>query len=79
VDEIGCYLFTSAFLPSVRARALRAFVFLGSLTGQTGCCEPPAHRSFAASYSSPKIKNKLFPKTKCFLQAELGPPGAFIF
>ncbi len=50
---------TSGFWPRVRARALRAPVFLGTLPGQTGRCAPPAHRSFAASYSYPKNKNNL--------------------
>jgi len=45
---------TSVFWPRVRARALRAHVFLGSITRQKGRCAPtaPVHRSFAASYSS---------------------------
>jgi hypothetical protein len=41
----------------VRARALRAPVFLGSLPRQTGRCAPPplpAHRSFVVSYFTPK-------------------------
>ncbi len=39
--------FTSGFWPRVRARALRAPVFFGSFTRQTGrCAPPPAHRSF---------------------------------
>jgi hypothetical protein len=46
---------TSGFWPRMRARALRAPVFLSSLPPQTGrCAPPPAHRSFAASYSTPK-------------------------
>jgi hypothetical protein len=46
---------TSGFWPRVRARELRAQVFLGSLPRQSGrCAPPPAHRSFAASYSTPK-------------------------
>jgi hypothetical protein len=48
------YSFTSGFWPRVRARALRAPVFLGALPRQTGRCAPPDHRSFAASYSSAK-------------------------
>ncbi len=40
--------------------SLRAPVFLSSLIHKTGRCAPPAHRSFAASYSSPKTKSKLF-------------------
>ncbi len=51
---------TSGFWPRVRARALRALVFLGALP-----C-PPAHRSFAAP---PKIK-KLTIKQNVFLQAQ---------
>ncbi len=51
------------FWPRVRACALRAPVFLGSLPRPTGAARPPAHRSFAAP---PKTKNKLFPVTKCF-------------
>ena len=42
----------------MRARALRAPVFLDSLPRQTGRCAPPAHRSFAASYSIPKNRLK---------------------
>jgi hypothetical protein len=39
----------------VRARALRAPVFLGSLPRQTGrCAPPPAYRSSAVSYFTPK-------------------------
>ncbi len=48
------YLKTSGFWPRVRARALRAPVFLGALPRQTGRCAPPDHRSFASSYSSAK-------------------------
>ena len=43
--------YTSGFWPRVRARALRATVFLGSLKPQMGAARPP--RSFAAP---PKIK-----------------------
>jgi hypothetical protein len=43
---LGNYSLTSGFWPRVRARALRAPVFLGSLPRQMG--------SFAASYSTPK-------------------------
>jgi hypothetical protein len=53
------YLYTSGFWPRVRARALRAPVFLGHMPRQTGRCAPPAHCSFAASYSYPKNKNNL--------------------
>jgi hypothetical protein len=40
------YFITSGFWPRVRARALRAPVFLGSLKPQMGAARPP--RSFAA-------------------------------
>ncbi len=39
----------------MRARALPAPVFLGSLPRQTGRCAPSAHRSFAALYLLTKI------------------------
>ncbi len=40
--RIGWLLYdTSGFWPRVRARALRAPVFLGSLPSQTGRCAPP--------------------------------------
>jgi hypothetical protein len=50
---------TSGFLPRVRARALRAPVFLGSLPRQKGHCAPPTHRSCAAFSSYSKNKNNL--------------------
>jgi hypothetical protein len=45
----------------VRARALRTPVFFSSLPHQAGRCAPPppAHRSFAAYYSTPKNKQNL--------------------
>ncbi len=43
----------------MRARALRAPVFLGSLPRQTGRCAPPTHHSFAAFSSYSKNKNNL--------------------
>ncbi len=66
-----CYINTSGFLPRVRARARRAPIFQGSLPRQTGrCAPPPAHRSFAASYSTPKniydISNLGRPRTGLF-------------
>ncbi len=55
------FYLTSGFWPRMRARALRAPVFLGSLPCPTGrFTPPPAYLSFAAP---PKIK--LFPETKC--------------
>jgi hypothetical protein len=57
---------TSGFWPRVRARALRAPVFLGSLTWQTGRCAPP-HCSFAAP---PPPKKNCFQKQNASLQAQ---------
>ncbi len=57
-------LYTSGFWARVRARALRAPVFLGSLTRQKGAARLPIHRSFAASHSSPRNKNNLFFRNK---------------
>jgi hypothetical protein len=51
----------------VRARALRAPVFLGSLPHQTGRCAPPANHSCAAP---PKQKMNYFQKQNVFLQAQ---------
>ncbi len=69
-------MYTSGFWPRVRARALRAPVFLGSLTRHTGRCAPhPPIAASAASYSTPKNKQnyrtraarvKGFPEIKCF-------------
>jgi hypothetical protein len=53
---------TSGFWPRMRARALRAPVFLGSFTHQTGRCAPPP--PIAASLHPLKEKNS--PETKCF-------------
>ena len=58
---------TSGFWPRVRARALRAPVFLDSLRRPTGRYAPPAHRSFAAPL---KIKICYFQKQNVFLQAQ---------
>jgi hypothetical protein len=41
-------LLTSGFWPRVRARALRAPVFLDHLHAKRGATRPPGHRSFAA-------------------------------
>ncbi len=67
------YWITSGFWPPVRARALRAPVFLGSLIRQKRCCAPPVHCSFAASYKNktPISRNKMLP-----FRPKLGPPGA---
>ncbi len=61
--EQANYCILVGFWPRVRARALRAPVFLGSLPRPTGAACPPAHRSFAVP---PKTNKKLFPVTKCF-------------
>ncbi len=41
ITTLSYYVKTSGFWPRVRARVLRAPVFLGSLTWQTGRCAPP--------------------------------------
>ncbi len=58
---------TSGFWPRVRARALRAPVFLVALPRLTGRCaqSPP----IADSLHPPKNKNKIFQKQNVFLQA----------
>jgi hypothetical protein len=49
VERLDWYKATSGFWPRVRARALRAPVFLNSLPPQTGRCAPlPPYRSSAA-------------------------------
>jgi hypothetical protein len=53
--------YTSVFWPW--AARTRLFGLINSPKGALR--PPPLHRSFAGSYSS-KIKNNLFPKTKCF-------------
>ena len=58
------YTYTSGFWPRVCARALRAPVFLGSVTWKTGHCAPP-YRSFAAP--SPPQKNNYFQKQNASL------------
>jgi hypothetical protein len=61
--------YTSGFWPRVRARALRAPVFLSSLTHKTGRCAPlpPIAATLLLIYP-PKLS----------LRTELGPPGARI-
>ena len=54
--------YTSGFWPRVRARALRAPVFLDSLRRPTGRYAPPRPSQLRCS---PKNKNLLFPETKC--------------
>jgi hypothetical protein len=67
---LGCYCGTSGFWPRVRARALRAPVFLDSLPHQTGrCAHPPPIAASMLHIYTPKPS----------LRPELGPPGACIF
>ncbi len=61
---VAFYIGTSGFWPRVRARALRAPVFLGSLPRPTGRCAPP--RPSQLRCSPKNNKNWLFPETKCF-------------
>ncbi len=54
---LGKYMIDSGFWPRVRARALRAPVFLRLMLPQTGrCAPPPAHR-IAVSYFSSLLFN----------------------
>ncbi len=62
-DFLNSIFRTSGFWPRVRARALRAPVFLGSVPRQKGRCAPPVHRSFLFI---PPPKKNLIPETKCF-------------
>jgi hypothetical protein len=59
----GKSVYTSGFWPRVRARALRAPVFLGALPRPTGRCAPPRQSQLRCSPKN--IKNKRFPETKC--------------
>ncbi len=68
----NCYTITSGFWPRVRARALRAPVFLGPLPRLTGRCAP---RPSQLRYSPPTKKstisrNKMLP---------FWPPGSVYF
>ncbi len=58
--------FTSGFWPRVRARALRAPVFLSSLPPPNGALRAPlpACRNFAASYLTPKNTENLCPPSR---------------
>jgi hypothetical protein len=58
------------FWPRVRARALRAPVFLGSLTRQKGRCAPPTRPSQLRCFFFFKNKKiSYFPKQNASLQA----------
>jgi hypothetical protein len=60
----------------VRARALRASVFLGSLPCPSGrCAPPPGHRSFPAPL---KIKIDYIQKQNVFLQQFKKAPTLFL-
>ncbi len=73
IQEMGLFLLvgsplpplflTSGFWPRVRARALRAPVFLGSLPRPPLLCAPPP--PIAASLHPPKVKKNIL-ETKCF-------------
>jgi hypothetical protein len=63
-------LCTSGFWPRVRARALRAPVFLGSLTAKRGAARPPRTSQLPASYSSTKNKITYFQRKNASLQAQ---------
>jgi hypothetical protein len=65
------YLVTSRFWPRVRARALRAPVFLGSLPRPTGRCAPPPRPS--------QLRCFLFDPKKYLQSIELGPPTSRAF
>jgi hypothetical protein len=73
----ACYYSTSGFWPRMRVRALRAHVFLGSITCQTGRCAPPPHPWQLRC--APKNKNKYSRNKILPFWPELRPPGAYIF
>ncbi len=55
IKFLKAYSSTSGFWPRVRTRALRAPVFFAFIATLNGALRAPhAHRSFAASYSTPK-------------------------
>jgi hypothetical protein len=64
--KIRTYIVTSGFWPRVRARALRAPIFLGSLPRQTGRCAPPPRPS--------QLRCFLLDPQKYLQSIELGPP-----
>jgi hypothetical protein len=68
------YYLTSGFWARVRARALRARVFLGSLPRPTWRCAPPRPSQLRCSPKTPKWKNKLIPETKCLPSLGLAAP-----
>ncbi len=70
-DTDDLYLFTSGFLPRVRARALRAPVFLSLLLPQTGALRAPSPSPIALIF--------LFNPQKYIKSIELGPPTASAF
>jgi hypothetical protein len=58
--------YTSGFWPRVRARALRAPVFFWAYKhAKRGAARPPPMAASLLLIHPPKIKNKLFPETKC--------------
>ncbi len=79
--QVSCEMYygkTSGFWPRVRARALRAPVFLGALPCKTGCCAPP-RPSQPRCFIFIEQKNVLFPESKASFRPELGSPGPNIF
>ncbi len=72
---IGLYFFTSGFWPRVRARALRAPVYLSSLPRQPGRCAPPRPSQLRCFLFDSKLNKiykiraarvKSFPEINCF-------------
>ena len=62
---------TSGFWPRVRARALRAPVFLGSLTAKRGAARPPPYIAASLLLIHPqKIKITYFQRKNASLQAQ---------
>ncbi len=66
-DDSTQLLLTSGFWPRVRARALRAPVFLGSLPRPTGRCAPLRPSQLRCS---PQTKKNYFQKQNVSLQAQ---------
>ncbi len=73
---IYIYISTSGFWPRVRARALRAPVFLGSLPRPMERCAPLHPSQLRCSPQTKKTisRNKMSPS-----RPKLGPPGAYVF
>jgi hypothetical protein len=74
VSNAGALFITSGFWPRVRARALRAPVFLGSFFFSR-----PLPIAASLLPPSPNKKINYFQKQNVFLQAQTRAPGAYIF